>query len=106
MIKIIYLDITPIFFTITGFVYFWGFSRLKLIDIIPVARGAIFDNMNDPVFFLDTQNRIIDANPSILKIIGTRGSKVVGGKIEKVFSNQKEIIRNLQNQKDRKTDYP
>jgi len=104
LIEIIYMDITPIFFVITGFAYFWGFSRLKLIDIIPIARGAIFDNMNDPVFVLDTQNRIIDANPSILKILDLKSSKVIGSDFEKVFSSQKDISYKLQNKIDRKTE--
>jgi len=101
LIPILYnLDITPIFFVITCVVYVWGFSKLKLIETIPIARDIVFENMSDPVFVLDAQDRIVDINPVALKIFDYDGSGPIGKKVEEVFSNQYDIVGYIQDKKE------
>ena len=103
-IDIVHFDFTPISFVVTGLAYYWGFSRFKLIEIVPVARDAVFDEMQDLVFVLDSENRIIDANPRLMKTFGLNGSKIIGERFDDVFVNHKEIIDNLKKGKDLKTE--
>ena len=100
----IYFDFTPLSFVVTGMVYYWGFSRFKLIEIVPIARDAVFEDMQDLVFVLDAQNRVVDANPILLKTFNLEESRVIGEKFEDVFLNQKEIIRNLNKGNDLKAE--
>ena len=103
-IDIIHFDFTPLSFVVTGIVYYWGFSRFKLIEIVPVARDAVFDEMKDLVFVLDSEERIVDANPILMKTFGLNESKIIGENVEDVFTNQKEIIENLKKGEDLKTE--
>lgn len=32
------------------------------MDIVPIGRETIIDNMDDAIFILDSQNRIVDIN--------------------------------------------
>jgi len=105
-IKFIPFDFTPLSFVVTGVVYYWGFSSFKLIEIVPVARDAVFEDMDDPVFVLDSEGRIVDANPSFLKTFGLEESKIIGEKFEDVFVNQKEIINHLKKEKDLRDEVP
>jgi len=105
-IKFIPFDFTPLSFVVTGVVYFWGFSSFKLIEIVPVARDAVFEDMDDPVFVLDSEGRIVDANPSFLKAFALEESKTIGEKFEDVFVNQKEIINHLKKEKDLRDEVP
>lgn len=103
-IEIIHFDFTPLSFIVTGMVYYWGFSRFKLIEIVPIARDVVFDEMRDLVFVLDSEKRIVDANPILMKTFNLNGSKIIGEKFEDVFVNQKEIIEKLKEGKDLKTE--
>jgi PAS domain S-box-containing protein len=104
LIDIIHFDFTPISFIVSGFVYYWGFSKFKLIEIVPVARDAVFDDMQDLVFVLDSDDRIVDANPILMKTFGLEGKDIIGEKFEDVFVNQKQIIDNLKKGKEMKTE--
>lgn len=102
----LYTDITAVSFLITGLAYAWGFSKLKLIDVVPVARNAIFENMKDPVFVLDNRNRIIDATPQALKTFNKKPSEVIGRKINQVFSDYNKIIKNIKGRKEGRMELP
>ncbi len=63
-----YLDLTPPGFAIAGLAAGWSLFRYRLFDIAPVARDAIFENMDDIVLVLDSQDRIVDANPAARRV--------------------------------------
>ena len=67
-------DLTPIAFTVTALGATWALARLHLLDLIPVARALIIDNLRDAVFVIDTGGRIIDANRAGCGLIGLNGS--------------------------------
>ena len=41
------LDVTPFVFTLVGLPVAWGVSPFRLFDIVPVARRAVVNSMND-----------------------------------------------------------
>ncbi len=58
------LDLTPLAFTATGLIFAWGLVGFQLLDIVPVARHALVEQMRDGVLVLDARNRIVDLNPA------------------------------------------
>ncbi|HEY9761078.1 MAG TPA: histidine kinase N-terminal 7TM domain-containing protein [Trichocoleus sp.] len=56
------LNITPISFLGSGLIYFAGLFRLRMFDLIPVARDVLIESMIDGVLVLDLKNRIVDMN--------------------------------------------
>jgi diguanylate cyclase (GGDEF)-like protein/PAS domain S-box-containing protein len=85
------LDLTPFAFTITGICFTVGFSRYRLLDLVPIARDALIESMNDGVMVLDAQNRIVDVNQTALQMLGKPGQSVIGEPAESVFANVSEI---------------
>jgi len=88
-----YLNMIPAALVVTNFtvalsiIYFW------LGDIVPLARETVIDSIHDSVIILDTENRIVDANPSAQTLMGT--SEFIGKSIWKVWpewSNQGELV--------------
>jgi len=71
-------DITPFGFLISGITTVLALSRHKLFDITPVARNAVFDNMQDGVLVLDDQGRIADMNRACQSLTGCEVNAVVG----------------------------
>jgi PAS domain S-box-containing protein len=57
-----FLDLTPIAFTISGIIFFWGLLRYQMFSLIPLAREAVLDSMDDPIIALDMNDRILDLN--------------------------------------------
>ncbi len=71
-----HLDVTPYGFAITGIVIAWAMYRYQLFDLVPVARDRVFENMNDGMIFIDSRDRVVDANKSACRIMGWTDSAV------------------------------
>jgi signal transduction histidine kinase/PAS domain-containing protein len=87
------VDPTPLAFAVTGAAFFWGLSRLQLLDIImPIAHDAILKSMADGVIILDTQQRVIELNPAAQNIIGGNRSDVIGQQYNRVLPGQLGLL--------------
>jgi len=86
-------DITPVFFGPAGLIIAWGIFRLKLFDLVPVARATVIENMDAGIMVLDLQNRVLDINPALKRIIGSGSLKISGEPVEKVCSGVPELAR-------------
>ncbi len=58
------LNITPMSFTLTGLVYLVNLFQFRMLDLGPIARDSLIENMQDGLLVLDKQNRIVDINPA------------------------------------------
>jgi two-component system CheB/CheR fusion protein len=55
-------DLTPVYFAVPGLAAAWLLFRVRVFDVLPVARDFVLDCLGDAVFVLDTRNRVLDAN--------------------------------------------
>ena len=72
------IDLTPFSFVLTGLAMAWGVFRYQLLDVVPVARDTIIENMRDSVIVLDARKRIVDLNPAAQRLLGRPTSQVIG----------------------------
>jgi PAS domain S-box-containing protein len=86
------LDLTPFMFTFSGLAVIWGFYRYQLMDIVPIARESIIEVMDDGVIVLNQQNRIVDINPAVEKIINQPVAEAVGKRIMDVIPDWNQMI--------------
>jgi diguanylate cyclase (GGDEF)-like protein/PAS domain S-box-containing protein len=56
-------DNTPFVFSLTAFAFAYALIRYHLLDIVPIAKDVLIENMSDGVVVLDSRNRIVDINP-------------------------------------------
>lgn len=87
-----YLDLTPFAFTITVAMLAWGIFGFRLIDLAPIARDIVVDEMGDGLLVLDARNRIVDINPAAQRMIGTSASQVIGRPTAEVFKAWPELL--------------
>ena len=86
-------DVTSIAFTVTGVTFAWSIARLRLMDIVPVARTRVFDTISDSVMVIDAQDRIVDINPAALRLLGrTSASAVLGQMPGAVLNVEQHLI--------------
>ena len=89
-----HLDLTPFAFTLSCLAVAWGLFYFQLLDIVPVARDAVIEGMSDGVIVLDVQNRIVDLNPAVGRIIGRPASEVIGQPAAQVLAGRPDLVEN------------
>jgi len=97
-------DYTSVMFALGGIAFSIGMSRHHLFDLQPVARDAVIDNMQDAMFALDIQNRLVDLNPAALAILGVEANAVLGQPAEQVFGRWPDLVAQFQDTSEIQTD--
>lgn len=57
-------DFVPLTFGISNLIIAWALFRHHLLDIVPIARDTLFENLADAVIVVDASKRVVDANPA------------------------------------------
>ena len=78
-------EITSIGFTITGLFLTWGLFQYKFLDIVPLGRDTVLENLGEAVIILDNQHRILDINEAALSIFELKEKPEIGGDLELYF---------------------
>jgi PAS domain S-box-containing protein len=73
-----HLDLTPFSFIILCLACTLGLFRFQLIDIAPIARHLVVEELRDGVITLDPLDRIVDVNPVALRLLGRSVNQLVG----------------------------
>lgn len=87
-----HLDLTPFAFTLTGLAAGWNLFRFHFLDVVPVARRAIVEGMQDGVIVLDAQNRIVDLNLAAQQIIGQPATAILGQPAGQVLAGWPDLV--------------
>ncbi|MFD1585567.1 histidine kinase N-terminal 7TM domain-containing protein [Halorientalis brevis] len=80
---VIPIDPAPLTSTVKVAGFLFGVARFELLDIVPVARKTVIENMRDAVFVVDRTNRIVDVNQAGKRLVGD--GDVVRNAIDEVF---------------------
>lgn len=86
------LDWTPISFGASGMLFAIGIFQLGMLNLVPIARDFLVENMDDGMMALDLEDTVIDVNPAMASRLGKRDAEIIGKNIETVFSNQEQIL--------------
>lgn len=72
------LDLTPLAFTMTGTLTAVTLHRHRFLDVLPIARDKVVEQMRDGILVLDAKNRIVDFNPAFLQLTELTGQDLIG----------------------------
>lgn len=81
-----YLDWTPVGFALTAVVLGWTLRRLRLLNIVPIAREVVFDNIADAVLVWNESGQLIDLNQAAVQLFHINFPDDIGITIDEVFS--------------------
>jgi len=79
------LDLTPISFGVLSAVYMYVIYQYQFIELLPVARGRLIENMSDGVLVLDKQGRVLDLNPALKNFLENASASLIGRNVSDVF---------------------
>ena len=88
---------TQLTYVVTAITFTWGIFGEKFLDIVPIARRIVFDNVDDLIFVINTESRIIDANNSARSsirsgIIEYHTDDIEGRSINKIFAGHPKLL--------------
>ena len=86
-----HIDLTPYAFIITALAIGFGLLKFKLFDIVPVAREKVIEAMQEGVLVLDAQDRVIDVNTEIKKILSPYASEIIGMQLVHLLPHEKNL---------------
>jgi len=86
------VDITPFSFLASGSLYFYALFQYKLLDILPVARDKIVEEMRDIIIVIDNSKRILDLNKKARDtILNNNDKNYIGKTVVDILYNWKEL---------------
>jgi GAF domain-containing protein len=78
-------DTSPLLFVISNAVIAFGIFRFRLFNILPVARDVLFEIIEDALIILDTEDIVLDANPSARRLLSSSFENPIGAHIKFIF---------------------
>ena len=86
------IDFTSLSFAVSGILIVWILYYHRFLDIIPIARDTLIENMKDGIIVVDLQDRIVDINPAAETIINHSFKDVIGEPAEQILSEISDWI--------------
>lgn len=93
-------DFSPIVWALGGLAFAIAILRHRLLDLMPVARQVLVDNMDDGVLVLDGQDRIVDLNPAARRILAIQADDVLGCPPGQMWSAWHEVSARMHSDPD------
>ena len=100
------LDLTSISFTFTGLILLLSMLRFQLLDLAPIARETLVENMKDGVLVLDGSNRLIDFNAAAKTLFSNLSASDLGQDIDKLLADRQTILESLKETDDKLIELP
>lgn len=86
------VDWTSITFSISSLMFAYALYGIKLLDIVPIARDKLINNLTDPILVLDLQNRIVDINHQAAKVLGASPANLIGRDLSNVIPATRSLL--------------
>ena len=85
-------DYTSSAFTFLCLTLVINMFRYQFLNIVPIAREMIFENISDSVIVLDREDRIIDLNPASRLTFNITPDEKLGKKFSEVFPDFSSLL--------------
>lgn len=84
------IDVAPITFTFTLPVFSLAVYKFGLLDLLPVAREIVVENMTDGVIVLDHHGKILDLNRTASQLFADHGP-LIGRHLDQVINENPHL---------------
>jgi diguanylate cyclase (GGDEF)-like protein len=83
--------LTPLAFALGAIAVAWGLLRVRLFNLVPIARHGLVENMRDGVLVLDSSQCVVDINRTAQILIGRPASQILGRPIDDTWKAWEQI---------------
>ena len=99
------VDLTPLFFVLTGVIAGFAVLRMGLLQLLPVARSQAVETMTDAVVVWDPTGRLLDLNPAARALVSRlrpdAPGRLLGATLPEVVGP--DVVRALNAEEDDRT---
>lgn len=88
----VYFNPATMFFGLSSIMLFVAIFRFQLLDILPITRLLLFNNIQDAILVLDTKNRLIDFNKKAREILDLNFKKDIGRLLSEVLEKKSPLL--------------
>ena len=74
----LHVNYDPLGFLLAGTALTYALYRLRLFDLVPIAREMVIDHMRDGMLVLDLDHRVVDLNPAARGILKLKKEDMIG----------------------------
>lgn len=72
------MDPVPMVLCVTSALYIWAMVQSHLLTLVPIAKESIFESMKEGVIVIDSAERIVDINDSVVRMIPGLTLQMIG----------------------------
>ena len=91
-----HLDLTTFGLTLTGILNLAALFRFRFLDLVPVARDMVIENLADGIIVLDPLDRVVDANPTARRLLSVAPAAIVGRAVTEVLAARPDLLQQYQ----------
>ncbi|MFP9193899.1 histidine kinase N-terminal 7TM domain-containing protein [Natrialbaceae archaeon A-CW1-1] len=89
MLAPVFLDLTPIAFLVTTPIIAWAIFNHRLLELTPIARDAVIENLNEGIVVLSAERDIVDANNVARSLFS---DDIIGRPLSAAFDRYPDVI--------------
>lgn len=89
-----FYNLTPAMLSISALLAGWDLFRYQFLDLRPIARDAVMENIQEGIIVLDHKDRIVDLNPAAERMARITQASV-GKDISALQAILEQVLRNL-----------
>lgn len=79
------MDISIFGFLLTNLLLTYGFVRYQLLDLVPIAKGAWIEHLQDGMIVVDWMDRIVEINQNALDLLNIGAEDLIGRNVDTIF---------------------
>lgn len=90
-------DLTPGSISLSGLLFIFAILKVRLLDLVPIAREALVDNLLEGIVVLDEFNRVQDINQAARMQLGIEQERVLGEELHRIQMQRVDLSDALLN---------
>lgn len=87
------LDLVPGSMILSGLLFTYAILNVRFLDLAPIAREILVENLTDGILAIDSKNRVQDINSKATEILGIKNKDVLGKNLETISNCPDELIK-------------
>lgn len=87
------LDLTPFGFTVAVISTAWGIFRFQLINLVPLARDVVVEEMEVGMLVIDSRGQVADINRAALTMMGVSIEQVIHKPAVEVLGRWPHLVK-------------
>ena len=90
-----HFNASTLIFPISGLLLGWSLLRFQFLNLTPIARERVIENMESLLLVVDQLHQIVDINPAARSFFALNNQGLIGKHLQELFPNQGELVQRI-----------